>query len=297
MTRLALLVLLLAAPTAAGLGVLPPQPEHPEAPGLSSVEYRIPVRTDAEALEASSPGDPVGSVGLAAPGASPETWHPLQARHELPVPPTDDRCWRGYCDVHHVVVRLVAPNHDGIASVPLDLAAGASRIRVPLQVEATPREPAARIHPQVVAIEAPASRHLDGARLQGPDGSWAARSGPAGFAVPRDRLPPGTPLEPVLTLANGTEVHGTPVTLPTSGPPEEPSEDPPTQREQAEEPPADAGNRSDATQATSPDPATDPDEPSTAPVRSDADDRALPAEPLAALATLAVASRAARAIL
>lgn len=280
----------LLAPAAAGLGVLPPEPHAPQVDGLETVRYRIPVRTDAGPVTVLTPGDPVGSVGLAPTDGTPQRWHPLQGEAQLAVPPPEKRCWHGYCGVHHVVVKLVAPNVDGSTTVPLLLAVDGTGVRVPLHLTVDPREPQAQVRSQLVTVETPHSRLLDGVHLQGPNGSWEARSTSAGFAVARNRLPAGVPLAPVLILANGTPVRGPPVTLPPdeAGGTESGAAPPGLAgRANGSGPPAD-GHASTPANDSRPGPPGLP----TAPARQAETRRSLPAAGGLALAALAAAARA-----
>lgn len=291
MTRLVALAVaaVLVAPSAAALGVLPPDPPRREAEGLETARFRIPVRTEARNLAVRTPGNPVGAVGLAPPNGTPVTWHPLGGPSRLDVPPPNRSCWHGYCGVHHVAVKVLAPNVDGAATVPLVLAANGTRIRVPLELAVAPRRPHARPGPRTVSVETPVTRRVEDVHLRGPDRSWAARSGPDGFAVDRDRLPEGVPLTPVLTLPNGTRIPGPNVTLearPAGGtdaanqtgpsPPRPDSSDPGT-----------PGNQTPANGT-----GTDPTRLPKPPARAADGGRALPGPGGLALAAVAAAARA-----
>lgn len=290
------LALLLALPPVAGLGVLPPDPPSRTAPGLATVVFRIPVRYEADVLHVSTPGDPVGAAGLAPAGGTPANWTPLAADPRLETPPQNASCWRGYCGLAHVVVRLAAPNHDGTTHLRVALAANGTQVTVPLPVTADERRPRAHPGAETVRIEVPRARGLEAVRLRSPNGSWAAAGADDGFRVSTDRLPHGTPLTPTLVLRNGTTVAGDPVRLP-----EEPGRDPGAGPE-----PESTGNRTPAN-ATDPPTETDAnatgDDPGSgqddgpgaegplAPARG-GDDRRLPAHAGLAVAALAAAARA-----
>lgn len=296
----ALLVLLAVLPSATALGVLPPEPPSRTAPGLSTVVFRLPVRYDASQLEVSAAGDPVGAAGLARPGGTPDDWTPLSADPTLDLPPPNASCWHGYCGMAHVVVRLLAPSHEGSTRVPILLEADGTRVGVPLRLTTDARRPRAEVGSQAVHVETPHARTLEAVHLRSPEGNWTARPDGGAFTVPRDRLPAGTPVRPVLVLRNGTTVAGLPVQVPA---------DSPTGSSPGGPGPDDAGNRSSANRTAGP---ADPDatpadgsaavepgaggpgpppDPPPAPARADGT-RTLPGPSLLVVAALAAAARA-----
>lgn len=282
----------LILPSAAALGILPPEPRSAQAPGLSEVTFRVPVRTGAEVVGVEAAGDPVGAAALAPVDGPPRGWTPLAAEPRLDVPPDRDRCWRGYCDVHEVVVRLLAPNADGETRVPVALAAGGARVLVPLHLETTRRAPHANVTAEAVRVEVPHARTLQGVHLASPNGSWAA-GGPDGtFRVPRDRLPAGEPLTPTLTLRNGTAVRGPPVTLPADPAPGEAGADAQGNASGGTGSGGSPGSDPSSGSSSAGNASGDPRPPPTAPPRASDGGRDVPTLGGPVLAALAVAARA-----